>query len=129
MQSPEEREAALARSTREKIRRAAQEIACGRGDSLDRLVAAWPYLRPIFPKAVPGQTGLTDAQKVELNGILSSMGGARGAGASGPDIRAIERWEAERVADRIRRLAGSLPSDQLRIVQPHHVTPAPSGRP
>ena len=38
MQSPEEREAARARSTREKIRRAATEVAAGRGEILDRLV-------------------------------------------------------------------------------------------
>jgi hypothetical protein len=66
MQSSEERDAALARSTREKIRRAAREITRGKGDNLDRLVAAWPYLRPLFPKAVPGQSSLTDAQRLEL---------------------------------------------------------------
>ncbi len=54
MQSPEEREAALARSTREKIRRASKEITYGRGDNLDRLVRAWPFLRTLFSNTIRG---------------------------------------------------------------------------
>lgn len=109
MQMQKETGTAMARAVREKVHRAARTITGrGRGDALDRLVEAWHYLRPLFPNAVPGQAGLTDAQKLELQGILASMGGRRGAGANGPQIRRLDRWEVVKVADRICRLAVSL---------------------
>ena len=111
MQSTEDREAALARDVRRKIRHAAEEIVHGPGSTIDRLVKAWGYLRPLYWNAVPGQRGLDDEQKRELQWALDSMAGARGAGANSPVIRRIEIREAVKVATRIRWLASAVPAD------------------
>ena len=111
MQSTEDREAVLARAVRRKLRHAAREIVFGKGTTTDRLVAAWVHLRPLFPKAVPGQAGLTAEQRRELEWILDSMGGWRGAGANAPVIRRIPPPDAEKVATRIRWLASAVPAD------------------
>jgi len=128
MQAQEDRRTAQVRCTRDKVRRAAKEITCGRGNNLDRLVAAWPYLRPLFSNTVPGQAGLTDAEKWELQGILTSMGGWKGAGANSLDIRRLPGWEAAKVADRIRRLAASLPPEPSGTITPVQVATVTSGR-
>jgi len=124
MQVPGELEAAWARSTREKIQMAAHAVGNGHsdrhGDSLERLVDAWPYLRPLYSNAVPGQAGLTEAQRRELQEILDVIGTYRGAGANSPHVRRVERWMAAKVADQIRRLAASLhtaPQSASRPVQ------------
>ena len=111
MSSLEDREAALARHVRRMIRHAAKEIVFGQGSTVDRLVRAWPHLRPLYGNAVPGQRGLNDAQRRELQWILDSMGGGRGAGANAPVIRRIHPKDAEKVATRIRWLAGAVPAD------------------
>jgi hypothetical protein len=111
MKPTEDREAVLARHVRRKIRNAAREIVFGQGSNVDRLVRAWPHLRPLHGNAVPGQRGLNDAQRLELQWILDSMSGGRGAGANGPVIRRIQPREAEKVATRIRWLAGAVPAD------------------
>jgi hypothetical protein len=111
MQPTEDREAALARSVRRQLRHAAREIVTGGGSAIDRLVRAWPYLRPLYGNAVPGQRGLNDAQRRELQWILDSMAGRRGAAANSPVIRRIDLREAEKVATRIRWLAGAVPPD------------------
>lgn len=108
MQTSGELEAAWAWSTREKIRRAAEEVAGRNGDVLERLVRAWPYLRPLYPNTVPGQVGLTDLQRRDLQEILDAIGGPRGPAANGPYVRRLERWEAAKLIDQIRRLAASL---------------------
>jgi len=107
----ENQEAVLARAVRKKLRQAAKEIASGGGSTIDRLVGAWHYLRPLYWNAVPGQSGLNDAQKRELQWILDSMGGGRGAGANSPVIRRLDLREAEKVATRIRWLAGAVQAD------------------
>jgi hypothetical protein len=111
MRTVEEEGAALARAVRGKIRRAASQVDSGQGDYSQRLVDAWPYLRPLFPNTVPGQAGLSEAQKRELQSILDAMGGAWGAGANGPFIRRLAKWEVAKVTDGIRRLAAGLPAD------------------
>jgi hypothetical protein len=111
MQTMEEQTATLARAVRKKLRQAAREITSAGGNVLDRLVRAWHYLRPLHWNSVPGQSGLNDAQRRELQWILDSMGGGRGAGANSPVIRRIDLREAEKVATRIRWLAGAIPPD------------------
>jgi hypothetical protein len=108
MPTPVEFGDALARSTREKVLRAAQEVGRRDVDVLECLAHAWPYLRPLFPRAVPGQAGLTDAQRTQLQSVLDRVGGPCGAGANGPVVRRLSRWEALKVADDIRRLAASI---------------------
>jgi len=108
MHPPGELGAAWARSTSEKIRSAAQEVGVGHGDLLERLVRAWPYLRPLYPNAVPGQAGLTDLQRQELQGILDTVGGSWGPGANAPYVRRLKPWEAVKVAAGLRHLAASL---------------------
>ena len=112
MQTSEEMEAARACAVRNKIRQAARRLLIGKGDCTQQLVDAWTYLRPLFPNAVPGQASLPDAQKRDLQSILDAMGGTWGAGANGPCIRRLAKWEDAKVTGAIRRLAASLPADQ-----------------
>lgn len=97
----------LTRRVREKIEKAAA-IMEEPGALPERLSEAWWHLRPLFPTAVPGQAGLSVEQQRGLQGVLDILGGGRGAGASGADVRALDRRMQERAAIGIKRLMESL---------------------
>src|SRR5688572_6602990 len=108
MKAPDERDVSRERAVSSKLQMAASLVVSGEVEPVERLVRAWPFLRPLFPNTCPGQAGLSDSQKRDLNWILDAMGGARGAGANGPTIRRLREPEADQVAIRIRHLASSL---------------------
>lgn len=97
----------LAARVREKVLKAAG-ILERQGALPDRVEEAWWHLRPLYPNAVPGQAGLTAEQRLGLQGVLDLLGGRRGAGASGAEVRKRERKTLERAAIGMRRLAEAL---------------------